>query len=372
MNVPFVDLRGQYLRIREEIDATLAAILEDSAFIGGPRLAAFERRLAGFMGTRYAKGVASGTASLTMTLRAIGLERGEEVIVPVHTAMPTAEAVALADGVVVFADIDEDTYLLDPERVKECITPRTKALIAVHLYGLCAPMDALCALAERYDLILIEDVAQAQGARFRGRRAGTFGHAGCLSFFPSKNLGGFGDGGAVVTDDAVVDTFVSMYSNHGRSEKFTHEMIGANERLDTLQAAVLEAKLRHLDDWNARRRQVASWYSEALGDVDEIALPRPLPDTEPVWHLYVVRVCDRDGLRAYLKQRGIETGLHYPLSLHRQPAWESLGYQEGDFPAAERVTSSILSLPMDPFLTREQVQHVAECTKEFLASRQHA
>ncbi|MFQ5699198.1 MAG: DegT/DnrJ/EryC1/StrS family aminotransferase [Myxococcota bacterium] len=370
MQVPFLDLPRQHARIRDELDRALGSVVESAAFVGGPRVASFQEALAEFVGTRHAVGVASGTSALAITLRALGLEPGDEVITTALTAAPTAEAVTLAGARVVFADIDENTFQIDPQSVAEQVTSRTRALLPVHLYGLAAPLDALEPIAREHDLVLIEDTAQALGARFRGARLGSIGRAGCLSFFPSKNLGGFGDGGAVVTDDPEIHRFVTMYSNHGRLTKFDHEIEGANERLDGLQAAVLEVKLRHLDAWNARRREVAGWYAEDLLEVEEVTLPSPLEDVEPSWHLYVIRISDRDALQRHLKSRGIQTGQHYPLPLHLQRAYGWMQLGRGTFPAAELATSRILSLPMDPFLTREQVRYVTDSIKDFAAGRE--
>jgi len=365
VKVPFLDLKSLHARIQEELDHAIREVTGHTAFIGGPALARFERDLAEFMETAHAKGVSSCTAGLAMALRSLGLAPDDEVITTVHTAIPTAESIRLAGAKLVFADIDEATYQIDPEQVASLVTRKTRAILPVHLYGLAAPIDSILEIAERHGLTVIEDVAQAQGARFQGRRLGTFGKAGCLSFFPSKNLGGFGDGGAVVTDDDELHRFVSMYSNHGRLEKFTHEFEGANERLDGLQAAVLGVKLRYLDEWNERRRQVAGWYEEELGSIEELGLPRPIEGSEPVWHLYVVRAPDRDSLQRYLQERHIGCGLHYPISLNLQPAYAHLGQGEGSFKVAEKVASEVLSLPMDPFLTREQVGAVGDVLRDY-------
>jgi dTDP-4-amino-4,6-dideoxygalactose transaminase len=366
MNVPFVDLAGQHQRIRDDLDSALRGVIDKCAFIGGPALHEFECELAEFMHCRYAKGVSSCTAALAMALRSLGLAPEDEVITTVHTAIPTAEAVLLAGARLVFADVEEATFQIDPDHVESLITARTRAIVPVHLYGLAARIDRIVEIAERHRLTVIEDVAQAQGARFEGKRLGTFGRAAGLSFFPSKNLGGFGDGGAVVTDDEKIHRFVTMYSNHGRLEKFAHEIPGANERLDGLQAAVLRVKLAHLDEWNARRREVAAWYEEELGDVEGIVLPRPIEGSEPVWHLYVVRVADREALQGCLKEHGIGTGVHYPLALHQQPVFASYGHAEGSFPAAERICREIVSLPMGPSLIRGQIAFVGEKIRGYL------
>jgi len=370
MQVPFSDLAAQYLEARAEIDGVWQEAALRSAFIGGEPVKRFEAALAESFGLKYACGVASGTAALTATLRSLKLGPEDEVITTVHTAAPTAEAVTLAGGRVVFCDIEEDTFQIDPAAVEAAITPRTRALLPVHLYGLSARLKELLAIARKHNLALIEDCAQAQGTRYDDRLVGTFGAAGCLSFFPSKNLGGFGDGGAVVTNDEAIDRFVRMYSNHGRLEKFDHVIQGANERLDALQAAILMPKLRRLEQWNERRRQAAKWYEERLAGIAEIRLPRPIPPCTPAWHLYVIRIKGRNELAKFLKSQGIATGLHYPTSLNVQPAFAHLGKKAGAFPIAERLTQhEILSLPMFPHITEEQVDYVCQKIREFAANR---
>lgn len=367
--VPFLDLAGQHRRLRDELDAAWRSVVDDSAFIRGAPVEDFERELAAFMERPFACGVANCTAALELSLRWLKLAPGDEVITSVHTAIATAEAITLAGGTVVFADVDPDTWLIDSAHAESLVTPRTRALLPVHLYGMPLPMDRWVALSARHGLPLIEDLAQAQGARFAGRRVGSFGLAGCLSFFPSKNLGAFGDGGALVTADESLARFAAMYSNHGRLEKYTHEFQGGNERLDALQAAILRVKLRRLDEWNGRRRQVADWYAEELAGVPDLALQRRTPEGEPVWHLFVVQWAERDALAAALAQRGIGTGLHYPIPLNLQPAFAHRGQGRGAFPVAERLCERVLSLPMDPFLTREQVACVAEAVRRACSSR---
>jgi len=368
MDVPFLDLRGQHERLRAELDAAWAGAIDESAFIMGKPVELFEGELSAFMERRFARGVSNCTSALMLSLRWLGLKPGDEVITTVHTAIATAEAITLAGGRVVFADIDPESWLIDLRHVESLIGPRTRALLPVHLYGMPAPIDRFAALAQKHGLSLIEDVAQAQGARYRGRRVGSFGLAGCLSFFPSKNLGGFGDGGAVVTDDPELSRYVAMFSNHGRLEKFTHEIQGGNERLDALQAAILRIKLRRLDEWNARRRQVADWYAQELSGVEGLSLQRRTPQAEPVWHLFAVQAAERDALASRLKARGIGTGLHYPLPLNLQPAFAAFGQGRGSFPVAERLCDHVLSLPMDPFLTRDQVAYVSEAVRQACAS----
>jgi dTDP-4-amino-4,6-dideoxygalactose transaminase len=370
--VKFANLLAQIEELRDELDAALEEVITGTAFIGGRPVKEFEQALARHSARRFACGVASCTAALSITLRALGVGPGKQVITTVLTAIPTAEAITLAAGDVVFCDIEETTFQVDPRAVENAVTDQTAAILPVHLYGLAARIDSLCEIGARHNIPILEDCAQAQGAQYHGRPLGTFGRAGCFSFFPSKPLGGFGDGGAVVTDDEEIDRFVRMYSNHGRLEKFTHEMEGANERLDALQAAVLKVKLKRLDDWNRRRRGVADLYREALGDIEELILPQCIPGSEPVWHLYVIRCAQRDELQKYLRERGVETGIHYPLPLHLQPAYARLGLGPGSFPVAERVTRQILSLPMDPHLTADDVKIVAEAIKDFFARREAA
>jgi len=362
MNVPFLDLRAQHDRIRSELDAAIREVIDTASFVNGPAVAQFEHAFARFCGHRFAYGVSSGTAALSIALRALGVQPGDEVITAGLGAVPTAEAIVLAGATPVLVDVDPDTWLIDAERVAASITPRTRALIPVHLYGMPVPVAPLLDLAKRHGLDVIEDCAQAAGARLDGQRVGSFGRAGCHSFFPSKNLGGFGDAGALTTDDEGLARFAAMYRDHGRLEKFTHEIIGANERLDSIQAAVLSVKLRQLDEWNARRRAVADWYAEELSGIAEIRLQRRVPGAEPVWHLFTICSPDRDRLAEALKQRGIGTGLHYPVSLNRQPSFAFLG--ERALPVAERICAETLSLPMDPFLTREQVHWVCEAIKQ--------
>jgi len=368
MKIPFLDLAGQHARIRAELDAAIRSVIDESAFIQGSRVERFEAEFARALECRHARGVASGTAALEIALRALGVGPGDEVVTTVHTAVPTAEAIMLAGARPVFADVDPESWLIDPDQVERAITPRTRALLPVHLYGMPVALDRLLAIAQRHGLPLVEDCAQSAGARYRGRRVGSFGRVGCHSFFPSKNLGGFGDGGALATDDDAIADYAAMVRDHGRREKFLHERLGANERLDGLQAAVLSVKLRYLDQWNARRRAVADWYAQELAGVRGVRLQRRDPAAEPVWHLFVIRVDDRDGLAKHLAERGIGTGIHYPLSLNLQPVFEPV-CAERSFPVAESVCREILSLPMDPFLEPEQVRAVCDAVKQFCVER---
>jgi dTDP-4-amino-4,6-dideoxygalactose transaminase len=364
--IPFVDLLPQYRELKAETDAAVAEIIQTSAFIQGPAVKEFEHALAASIGVRHAVGVANATSALMMTLKAMGVKDGDEVITTPLTAFPTAEAIALNGAKVVFADIDPKTYQIDPAEIERRITPRTKAIVPVHLYGIPVNLPAILEIAGRHNIPVLEDCAQAQGAEINGRRVGSMGVAGCYSFFPSKNLGCWGDGGAMATDDEAIAKFVRMYANHGRIDKFSHEIVGANERLDTLHAAVLKLKLARLDAWNSMRRDVAAVYRRHLAGVDEVVLPETYPGGTPVWHLFVIRAANRDGLAAFLKEKGIGTGLHYPSSLHLQPAMAK-DYKKGDLPVVERATDEILSIPMYPRLSAEDAMRVCDEIKAFYA-----
>lgn len=364
--VQFVDLYPQYSELKDKIDLAVAEVLKNSWFIGGKPVSEFERALAASVGTKYACGVANATSALWITLKALGVGPGDEVITTPLTAFPTAESILLNGATVVFADIDENTFQISPEEIERKITNRTKAILPVHLYGIPANLPRILEIARSRSIPVVEDCAQAQGAAIGDARVGTLGIAGCFSFFPSKNLGGWGDGGAVCTSDECIATFVRKFSNHGRLEKYTHEICGANERLDSLQAAVLRLKLEKLDEWNAKRRTIAEYYSQALAQVDEVKVPSIYPGTVPVWHLYVIRAQRRDELARYLKERNIATGLHYPLPLHLQPAMGG-ETRRGELPRVERVTEEILSLPMYPHLPLDHAERVVAEIKNFYA-----
>jgi dTDP-4-amino-4,6-dideoxygalactose transaminase len=368
MKVPFVDLYPQYTELKAEIDAALETVISKGQFIQGKPVKDFESQLASSIGVKHAAGCANATMGGWVLLKAMNIGPGDEVITTPLTAVPTAEYMTLAGATPVFADIDPATYQLCPVEVEKKINERTKALMPVHLYGIPANLDAFLALGKKYNLPVIEDCAQAQGAEWKGKRIGSYGFASCWSFFPSKNLGGFGDGGAVTTDDAAIDEYVRMFVDHGRKEKFTHDFPGANLRLDGLQAAILSVKLTKLDEWNARRRAIAEIYDAGLADVAGIVTPKTYQGSTPVWHLYVIRSTRRDDLRKYLNEKGISTGLHYPLPLHLQPAFAGTG-AEGAFPEAERATQEIVSLPMYPHMEPEMAHAVVAAIKEFVASK---
>lgn len=366
-SVPLVDLSAQYEAIRPEIDAAIQSVIARSAFIMGPDVREFETSFAQYCGASHAIGVASGTAALELTLRACGVGVGDEVITTAHTFIATAEAISAVGAQPIFVEIDPYTYNLHPDAVAAALTPATRAILPVHIYGQPAEMDRLMRLAEKRALVVIEDAAQAHGATWQGRRVGTLGHAACFSFYPGKNLGAYGDAGAVTTDDARIAEQVGLLRNHGRHSKYLHDIKGYGERIDTIQAAILAAKLRHLEDWTAARQRLAARYTTLLADLKgEIVLPFVHPDAEPVWHLYVIRTQQRDALLEHLNRSGIGAGIHYPTPLHLQPAYAELGYTRGALPITEEVADTCLSLPIFPEMTEAQQDAVVAAIRAFL------
>jgi dTDP-4-amino-4,6-dideoxygalactose transaminase len=355
--IPLVDLYAQHLALQADIESAMQRVISKTAFIGGEDHRQFEAEFAAYCGAKACVGVGNGTDALYLALRALGVGPGHEVITVAHTFIATAEAITMAGARPVFVDVRPDTMLIDPEQIERAITPRTKAIIPVHLYGQPCDMDNTLEVARRHRLFVVEDAAQAHGARWKGQRIGTLGDIACFSFYPGKNLGAYGDGGAVVSQDEKLIERVRMLANHGRLEKYTHQIEGVNSRLDGLQAAILRVKLRHLDAGNAARRRHAQHYLEALGDA-RVIRPVVHPQAECVWHLFVIQVKNRQQVQAALKDQGISTGVHYPLPLHLQPAYRHLGIPEGSLPVTERLAPAILSLPMYPELTDEMVQRV--------------
>ncbi len=360
--VPFVDLAAQFPEIRAEIDAAIAKVVDSTAFILGPEVAAFEAEFASFVGAAGAVGVASGTAAIELALRACGIGPGDEVITSAHTFIATAEAISHTGARPVFVDIDPLTYAIDPNLVEAAITPRTRAILPVHLYGQPADMGALSGIAKRNGLRLIEDAAQAHGAAIDGVRCGTLGDLACFSFYPGKNLGAFGDAGAVTGNDADLLARVRKLRDHGRTTKYEHDEIGFGERLDALQAAILRVKLRHLERWTEQRRDHAGRYRELLSGTS-ITTPVEADGRRHVYHLYVIRSGARDPLLAGLRDSGIGVGVHYPIPLHRQPAYAAIGYANVSLPETERAAAEVLSLPMYPELTDGQLQAVAHAVR---------
>jgi dTDP-4-amino-4,6-dideoxygalactose transaminase len=360
--VPLVDVRAQYEELRQDIDAAIKRVIESAAFILGPEVAAFEAAFARFVGSPEAVGVASGTAALHLALLACKVGPGDEVITTPHTFIATAEAISQSGATPVFADIDPETFTIDPTAVERAITPRTRAIVPVHLYGHPANMTPLLELAASRDIWVIEDAAQAHGAEFKGRPCGSIGALAGFSFYPGKNLGAFGDAGAVTGTDQPALQRVRKLRDHGRLTKYEHDEIGFGERLDGLQAAILSAKLPRLEAWNDARRRVARAYDELLADVP-VVLPKSQSWATHAYHLYVIRAPRRDDLLAALDREGIKAGIHYPIPLHRQPAYRHL--EAGPYPETERAAAEILSLPMHPHLSTTQIERVAETIKAF-------
>lgn len=356
-NIPLVGLFDQYQTIKPEIDAAIENIITKSAFIGGEEVRKFEAEFAAYCETKACVGVGNGTDALHLTLKALGVGPGDEVLTVAHTFIATSEAISLTGARPVFVDIKEDTMLMDPALLEAAITPRTRAIVPVHLYGQPCEMDAILEIAARHNLKVVEDAAQAHGARWRGQRVGSIGDAACFSFYPGKNLGAFGDAGAVVSQDEGLIERVRMLANHGRLEKYTHQIEGHNSRLDGLQAAILRVKLRHLDEWNESRRRHADFYFDALTGGD-LRLPVVDEQAMPVWHLFVVRVSDREAFQQMLKADGVATGVHYPVPLHLQPACEYLGIAMGNLPVTEKVSGEVVSLPMYPELTPGELERI--------------
>lgn len=372
MQVPFLDLGAQYRSIREELTPVLQSVLESTAFAGGPFVAAFEKDFASFCGSEHALGVSSGTSALWLALTGLGVGPGDEVITTPNTFIATAEAISFCGATPVFVDVDPETYTMDPDLLEPAITSQTKAIIPVHLYGQTADMDPILAVAKSHGLIVIEDACQAHGAEYKGRKAGSMGDAGCFSFYPGKNLGAYGEAGAVVTNNAELAERIRMLRDHGQSEKYRHAYIGWNDRMDGLQGAVLSVKLRHLNEWNTARRERAGFYDELLENLPNIMLPREAPYARHIYHIYAVRVPHRDKIIAAMHDRGIGCGIHYPVPIHLQKAYECLGCSRGSFPAAEQSAQEVLSLPMYPELTIEQLERVADVLASLLRTRDFA
>lgn len=362
--VPFVDLAAQYAGIAGEVDAAISKVIRETDFILGREVRLFEEEFARFCEAQFAIGVDSGTSALELALRAYEIGPGDEVITAANSFIASALAISHTGATPVLVDIDPDTYTVDVAAIERAITPRTKAIIPVHLYGQPADMDPIMSLARQHKLIVIEDACQAHGARYKGKRTGSLGHAAAFSFYPGKNLGAYGDAGAVVTNDREAAKKLEMLRNYGQQEKYHHMLRGYNRRLDTLQAAVLRVKLKYLEKWNAARRQHAERYRLLL-EKSQIVTPNEARYAESVWHLYVVRVGQRDRLKEYLSTRGIGCGIHYPVPIHLQAAYRDLGHRKGDFPVTEDYAHRIISLPMYAELTPELIARVAEGACEF-------
>jgi dTDP-4-amino-4,6-dideoxygalactose transaminase len=366
MNVPFVDLKAQYLSIKSEIDPAIQSVISETAFVGGKYVEGFEKAYAEKYGRKHCISCANGTDAIYITLKALGIGPGDEVITVANSFIATSETITQAGAKPVFVDIDE-YFHIDPKLVEAKITPRTKAILPVHIFGQCVDIEAIKAICDRHRLHLIEDCAQSHFATYKGRKTGTFGIAGTFSFYPGKNLGAYGDGGAIVTDDDAFARNARLFASHGSLQKHIHEIEGINSRLDAIQAVVLKAKLGHIDDWNNARNAHALKYNERLAGVKQIQTPKLRPDAHHIFHLYVIRAERRDDLAAFLKDKGVFTGIHYAKALPMTPAYRYLNHKPEDFPVACACQDQILSLPMFPELTEEQIAHVADSIKEFYA-----
>jgi dTDP-4-amino-4,6-dideoxygalactose transaminase len=368
MQVPLLDLKAQYQTIRKEVVAAIEAVCEEQGFILGPRVQAFEQAVASYTGAAHAIGCASGSDALLLALMAVGVGAGDEVITAPFTFFATAGAISRLGARPVFVDIQPDSFNLDPARLEAAITPRSKAIIPIHLFGQCADMEAITGIARRHRLAVIEDACQAIGASRNGRRAGTLGDLGCFSFFPSKNLGGFGDGGMITTNEARWAELVAMLRVHGSKVRYVHEQIGVNSRLDALQAAVLHVKLKYLDRWADGRRRNAARYQQLFAEADlgdHVTLPKTGAGNEHVFNQFTIRAQRRDAVRAHLTANGIGSEIYYPIPLHRQSCYRHLGYQKGAFPVSETAAEEALSLPIYAELTAEQAVLVVETIRDF-------
>ncbi|MGD0411714.1 MAG: DegT/DnrJ/EryC1/StrS family aminotransferase [Verrucomicrobiota bacterium] len=368
MKVPFLDLKAHHQPIREQLDAAIGEVIDAGAFAGGPFVAQFEKEFAAYCGAAHAIGVGNGTDALWFALLALGVGPGDEVITVPSTFMATVEAISVCGARPVFVDIEEATYNLDPGGLERAITPRTKAIIPVHLFGQCADMDPILEIAARHRLPVIEDACQAHGATYKGRKAGTMGVAGCFSFYPGKNLGALGEAGAIVTGHAELAGKAQVLRDHGQARKYHHSHIGWNGRMDGIQAAVLSVKLKQLDVCNLRRRSHALLYDQLLGGTREVIIPAQGCSNQSVYHIYAVRVKDRDQVLQSMAEKGISCAIHYPIPVHLQEAYRFLGRGRGSFPVAERCAGEFLSLPMFPELTREQIHTVADELKLCLSA----
>src|SRR5256886_10004577 len=364
MKVPFLDLKAHHAPIIDEFDGAIREVIESSSFAGGPFVDEFEEEFAAYCGSSYSIGVGNGTDALWLTLLALGIGEGDEVITVPNTFIATAEAITYCKARPVFVDVDETTFTMDPAELEKGLTARTKAIIPVHLFGQPADMDPILQFARAHGLFVIEDAAQAHGAEYKGRKAGTLGDAGCFSFYPGKNLGAFGEAGAVATNDAELRAKIQVLRDHGQTRKYYHTLVGWNCRMDGIQAAVLSIKLRHLQGANLLRRERALEYNQAFEGIEGVATPFEADYARHVYHVYAIRVQERDEVRRHLAEKEIGCAVHYPIPIHLQEACRNLGYTAGAFPVAENLAEEFLSLPMFPELTEEQIEYVARCVSE--------
>lgn len=366
MNVPFIDFHPQYEEIKDELDAGLKKVFEKGNFILGEEAQQFENTFAQYCDSRYGVGVNSGTDALYLAVSALDIEKGDEVVLPTFTFIATALCVSYTGATPVFADVEDTTYNLDVKSLEQVITKKTKAILPVHIYGQSANMDEINALAKARGIKVIEDAAQAHGAQYKGKKIGSLGDVACFSFYPTKSLGAFGDAGMVVTRDEEIAKCVVMLRDYGRVGRYEHKVKGYNTRMDTVQAVVLDAKLKRLDKWNKMRQDVAKIYAEYLTGVDGVILPPVAPDRTHIYQTYAVRVKKREHVMDEMKKRGVSVLIHYPIPVHLQEAYQDSGYKKGAFPVAEKISDEILSLPMFPHMTREQVMYVCDALKAAL------
>jgi dTDP-4-amino-4,6-dideoxygalactose transaminase len=365
MKVPFLDLKRQYSAIKKEMDEAVFSVLSNTQFILGPEVKDFEEKVTAYCGTKFAIGVASGTDALLLSLRACGVKPGDEVITTTFSFFATAGVISRLGAIPVFVDIDPATYNIDPGQIEKKISPKTQAIMPVHLFGQCADMDPIMGLAKKHNLKVVEDAAQAIGAEYKERKAGAIGDFGCFSFFPSKNLGGAGDGGMVITNDPDMAEMVRILRVHGSKPKYYHSTIGYNSRLDTLQAAILDVKLKYLDEWSKKRREHAKVYSSAFKDLDMVT-PKEKSFNYHIYNQYTIVVKNRDELRNYLKEKQIGHDTYYPIPLHLQECYRFLGYKKGDLPVSEKKAEEVVSIPIYPELTEEEQEYVISTIKEFV------
>ena len=365
MMVPFVDLKTQYHNIKGEITEAVNNVMEDSAFIGGKYVEKFESEFAKFCGAKFCIGVGNGTDAIFIALKMLGIGPGDEVITAANSFIATSEAISLTGARVVFCDVSETTRNINPDLIEEKITDKTKAIVPVYLYGQPAEMDRIVEIAKKNNLYIVEDCAQAHGAEYKGKGAGTFGEVSCFSFYPGKNLGAYGDGGAIITDNENLAEKIRMYANHGRSAKYDHEFEGVNSRLDGMQAAILSVKLKHIKKWNSMRNSNARIYNEKLKGVGDIITPMIYDDRGHVFHLYVIRTMERDRLKKFLADNDISSGIHYPIALPNLKAYSYLKHKPEDFPVSSKLQNEILSLPMYPELTEEQIDYISNLISRF-------
>lgn len=363
MQVPFLNLKMQYADLKQEIDAAMQEVCTKTAFAGGPYVETFEKAFAEYCDVLYAVGVSSGTSAIYLALKAMGIGEGDEVITVPNTFIATVEAISLTGARPVFVDIEKETYTINPDMIEDSITPMTKAIIPVHLFGQMADMDPIMEIASKHDLFVIEDAAQAHGSTYKGKKAGSIGDAGCFSFYPGKNLGAFGEAGAIVTNHPITEQTIRVLRDHGQSQKYHHDVIGWNDRMDGLQGAVLNVKLKYLNEWNTARRDHAYLYNQLLKKAQHITTPTEASYARHVYHVYAIRVANREQLAENLHEHNIHFGIHYPVPVHLTEAYEFLRYKEGSFPNTESYASKLLSLPMYPELTDDQIEYVATTIK---------